>query len=312
MPDFQLTTPVALLIFNRPETTARVFGEIAKARPPQLLVVGDGPRESRAGEAARVAAARAIIERVDWPCEVLTDFSPVNLGCRQRVASGIDWVFSQVDEAIILEDDCLPEPSFFRFCQEMLQRYRHDLRIGTISGDNFQFGRQYGDDSYYFSKYVHVWGWATWRDRWQGCFDIDMRQWPWVRDADRVADLVLDPAEAGHWRAAFEHVHRGNIRSCWDYQWSFANWLAGRLSILPAVNLVSNIGFGDDATHTAAANQFANLPVVPMQFPLVHPVAMLRNSAADRFTYRQCFRPPFWKRIRGRILRRLKRGRKAT
>lgn len=161
MPEFQLTTPVAFIIFNRPDTTEKVFAEIAKAKPPKLLVIGDGPRVSRQGEAEKVAAARSIIQCVDWDCEVQTNFSDVNLGCKRRVSSGIDWVFEQVEEAIILEDDCLPDPTFFRFCEELLARYRHDQRIGMISGDNFQFGSRRNDDSYYFSKYVHIWGWAT-------------------------------------------------------------------------------------------------------------------------------------------------------
>ena len=156
MSEFILTTPVAFIIFNRPDTTALVFAEIAKARPPKLLVVGDGPRAHKAGEAERVAATRAIIDQVDWPCEVLTHFSDTNLGCKKRVSSGIDWVFEQVEEAIILEDDCLPNQSFFQFCQEMLEYYRHDSRIGMISGNNFQVGGKTVPYSYYFSKYTQL------------------------------------------------------------------------------------------------------------------------------------------------------------
>ena len=156
MTSFTLTTPVAFIIFNRPDTTAKVFNEIAKARPPKLLVVADGPRVNRVGEADRVTATRAIIEKVDWPCEVLCNFSDINLGCKARVASGLDWVFAQVPEAIVLEDDCLPDPSFFRFCQELLDHYRQDKRVGMISGDNFQFVRSYHSDSYYFAKYIHI------------------------------------------------------------------------------------------------------------------------------------------------------------
>jgi hypothetical protein len=301
MPDFQLTTPVALIIFNRPDTTARVFAEIAKARPRTLLLIGDGPRPAHAGEAELVAQTRAIVRQIDWPCDVLTNYSDANLGCQQRVVSGISWVFEQVGEAIILEDDCLPESSFFDFCQQILERYRHDLRISMVSGDNFQYGRKFGEDSYYFSKYGHIWGWATWRDRWTGAFDIDMRHWPQIRDTHRVADLVLDEAEAGYWRKALEHVYRERSRNVWDYQWSFANWLQGRLCILPAVNLVSNIGFGADATNTGTASQVANMATEPMHFPLIHPAGVIRNSAADRFTCERCFQPPLWKRALQRI-----------
>ena len=173
MLNFQLSTPVAFIIFNRPDTTARVFAEIAKARPPKLLVVGDGPRANRDGEADRVAEARAIIKNVDWPCEVLTNFSTPNLGCKKRVSSGIDWIFEQVEEAIILEDDCLPDPSFFQFCEEMLARYRHDDRIAMISGDNFLFGQVPVPESYYFSRYCHIWGWASWRRAWKD-YDVNI------------------------------------------------------------------------------------------------------------------------------------------
>lgn len=296
MTSYKLTTPVAFIIFNRPDTTERVFAEIAKARPPKLLVVGDGPRVLRSEEGARVAAARAVIEKVDWPCEVLTNFSDVNLGCKRRVSSGIDWVFNQVDEVIILEDDCLPHPTFFRFCQEMLERYRHDQRIGMISGDNFQFGRTYGNDSYYFSKYVHVWGWASWRDRWLTSYDVNITRWPQVRDQMRLGDLVLDADEVPYWSAIFERVYQGCIDT-WDYQWTFANWVESRLSILPSVNLISNIGFNADATHTTGFTSLAELPATEIQFPLIHPFVRSRNVMADRFSDRHCFRLPFWSRI---------------
>jgi hypothetical protein len=301
-PDFQLTTPVAFIIFNRTNTTERVFAEIAKARPPKLLVVGDGPRTSRSGEAEKVAATRAIIKRVDWNCEVLTNFSEVNLGCKRRVSSGIDWVFEQVDKAIFLEDDCLPDPTFFRFCQEMLERYCHDQRIGMISGDNFQFGRCRNDDSYYFSKYVHVWGWASWRDRWAGIYDVTIARWPRIRDEGWLGDMVGNRREAAYWHNIFERVHRGEIDS-WAYQWLFANWVEGRMSILPAVNMISNVGFEENATHTTGGSDLANLARNPVGFPLMHPPGIFRNIQADQFSERMCFRIPLTKRVRNKLVR---------
>lgn len=300
MSDFKLTTPVAFIIFNRVDTTERVFAEIARARPPKLLVVGDGPRASRAGEAAKVAATRAVIDKVDWECEVLTNFSESNLGCKKRVSSGIDWVFEQVEEAIILEDDCLPDPSFFRFCQEMLQRYRQDQRVGMISGDNFQFGRKYGQDSYYFSKYVHIWGWACWRDRWQGFYDVNISQWPTLRDQGRVIDLVGRSSEVGYWTRIFDRVYKGQIDT-WDYQWGFVNWAEGRACVIPSVNLISNIGFGVNATHTVGISEFSNLQVQKMNFPLAHPVGLIRNLKADAYTHDKCYGVPLWRRVMARI-----------
>ena len=300
MPDFQLTTPVAFIIFNRTDTTERVFAEIAKARPPKLLVVGDGPRANRSGEADKVAATRAIIKRVDWDCEVLTNFSAVNLGCKRRVSSGIGWVFEQVEEAIILEDDCLPDPTFFRFCQEMLERFRHDQRIGMVSGDNFQFGQRRNDDSYYFSKYIHIWGWATWRDRWAGSYDVTMAKWPRIRKEGWLADMVGNTREAAYWQKIFERVHRGEIDT-WDYQWVFANWVEGRMSILPAVNMITNVGFDSNATHTTGASDLANLARKPIAFPLTHPLGVFRNIQADQFSEHKCFRVPLMKRVLNKL-----------
>lgn len=300
MHDWQLKTPVAFIIFNRPATTERVFAEIAKAKPPKLLVVADGPRKNRANDAENCAAVRAVIDRVNWDCEVLKNFSDHNLGCRLRVSSGIDWVFEQVEEAIILEDDCLPDPTFFRFCQDLLDRYRHDSRIGVISGDNFQFNRRRNNDSYYFSKYVHIWGWATWRDRWVGHYDVSMSNWPRIRDEGWLVDMVGSKREARYWHRIFERVRRGKINA-WDYQWFFANLLEGRTAILPTVNLISNIGFGANATNTKGSSNVANLPLEPMIFPLKHPIGLIRDVQADRFSETKCFRVPFIKRVLNRL-----------
>jgi hypothetical protein len=306
VPEFQLTTAVALIIFNRPDTTERVLAEIARAKPPKLLVVADGARLDRPGEMEKVLATRAILECVDWDCEILTNFSDVNLGCKQRVSSGIDWVFEQVEEAIILEDDCLPDPTFFRFCEELLDRYRYDQRIGMISGDNFQFGRRRNDDSYYFSKYFHIWGWATWRDRWVGSYDVSLSKWPGIRDGGWLTDMVGNANEASYWKNIFERVYRGEIDT-WDYQWVFANWMSGRISILPTVNAISNLGFDADATHTTQASILAKLPRSAITFPLVHPLGIIKNTQADQYSTRY-FQSPLTTRILKRLAGRL-RGR---
>ena len=296
MSRFKLTTPVAFFIFNRPDSTEKVFHEIAKAKPAKLFVIGDGPGANHTGEYKRVADTREIICRVDWDCEVITNFSESNLGCKERVSSGIDWVFEQVEEAIFLEDDCLPAPTFFRFCQELLYCYRHDQRIGMISGDSFQFGNHRNDDSYYFSKYVHVWGWASWRDRWVESYDVNMTKWPRIRDEGWLADIVGDTSEASYWQTIFERVHRDEIDT-WDYQWVFANWVEGRLSITPAVNLISNIGFGENATHTKWRSVFSDMKAEEISFPLKHPLFMVRNATADFYTAKIMFYRPLWKRI---------------
>ena len=296
MTDFQLKTPVAFIIFNRPDTTERVFAEIARARPPKLLVVGDGARANRDGEAVKVAATRDIINRVDWPCEVLTNFSEVNLGCKVRVSSGLDWVFEQVPEAIILEDDCLPHPTFFRFCEELLERYRNDQRVGMISGDNFQFGHRLNDDSYYFSNINHIWGWASWRSRWQNDYDVDLKHWPKMRDEGRVADWFGSATEQDFFIDTFANVYQGKIDT-WDYQLNFCNRLNGRIAAMPNVNMISNIGFGVDATHTTGRSEFSNMAVEAIQFPLKHPVAIFASHTLDSLFNKRAIQPTLNKRV---------------
>lgn len=281
----QLKTPVALLIFNRPDTTGQVFARIRQARPRQLLVVADGPRLNRTGEAAACAAARAIIDEVDWPCDVQTNYSAVNLGCKRRVSSGLDWVFQTVEEAIILEDDCVPHPSFFRYCAELLDRYRDDERVMHIGGSNFQFGRRQGSASYYFSRYAHVWGWASWRRAWQH-YDVSLGNWPAVRTT--LLKQFEQAREAEFWRLTLDRVALGEIDT-WDYQWALACMARKGLAAVPNVNLVTNIGFGASATHTTAQSKLANMPVLALDSPLLHPQQVKRVSAADERVRRLFF-----------------------
>lgn len=299
MSDWQLQTPVAFIIFNRPDTTERVFAEIARAKPPMLLVVADGPRVGRPGEAERCEESRAIIDRINWDCDVLTNFSEVNLGCKKRVASGLDWVFEQVPEAIILEDDCLPHPLFFRFCAELLERYRNDDRIAMISGDNFQFGRKRGDSSYYFSRYNHIWGWASWRRAWQH-YDCDAGVWPTVKENSLLDVLIKNPRERKYWADIFQSVYEGKIDT-WDYQWSLTTWSQGMVSVMPSVNLISNIGFGGNATHTHGESVYSAIPVEDISFPLRHPGVILPHPEADAFTARGMFSASLVRRVMDRV-----------
>jgi hypothetical protein len=278
-----LQTPVAFLIFNRPDTTARVFSEIAKAKPSRLFVIADGPRQSRPGEAEKCAAARAIIERVDWDCEILKNYSDVNVGCGIRVATGISWVFEQVEAAIILEDDCLPHQTFFRFCEELLEKYRDDEGVMHIAGNNLLFGRRQMPFSYCFSYFTPSWGWASWRRAWYS-FDLSMRLWPTLRDTTWLLDILGDRRAVEQWRRLFDLSYAGveNVNT-WDYQWNFACSVVHGLSILPNVTLVSNIGFREDGTHTKGKHdRRANLSTQEMVFPLKHPPHVARDREADK------------------------------
>ena len=290
MSEFRLQTPVVFIIFNRPDTSERVFAAIAKAKPPVLLVIADGPRTDRPGETERCATTRRILEGVDWPCKVMTCFSDVNLGCKDRISSGLNWAFTQVDEAIILEDDCLPEPSFFQYCETLLEHYRSDTRVAMISGDNLQFGQKRTDASYYFSRFNHIWGWATWKRAWQH-YDLDAEVWPAIRDGGELDLLVPNLSERKFWHGVFQAVYERRIDT-WDYQWILTSWSQRMMTILPSVNLVSNIGFGPGATHTQGDSPYSCLPVEPIAFPLVHPHLHIPNSAADAFTAKRMFSPP--------------------
>ncbi|MEP7338557.1 MAG: glycosyltransferase family 2 protein [Acidobacteriota bacterium] len=282
-----VTAPVALILFNRPEPTGKVFAAIRQARPTNLIVIADGPRANKKGEAEVCAAARTVTENVDWPCRVVRHYADENMGCRNRVASGLDLVFNEFDHAIILEDDCVPEPSFFRFCEELLERYHQDERVMAISGDNFLFGNQRIEYSYYFSRYPHVWGWATWRRAWQN-YDARILDWPQMREQDWLHRMFQDRAAVKFWQNAFQSVYEGRIDT-WDYQWTYACWRHGGLTALPNANLISNIGFGLDATHTRCRGRFSNMTVTPLAFPLSHPSEVARDEQADAYTQRQNF-----------------------
>ena len=277
-----LSTPVAFFIFNRPDVTSKVFQAIRAVRPLTLLVVADGPRLEIAGEKERCEEVRKVIEMIDWDCEVLKNYSEINLGCRDRISSGLDWVFEEVEEAIILEDDSLPHPTFFRFCEEMLKKYRHNEQIMAISGANFQFGRKRGNDSYYFSHYSIIWGWATWRRAWEK-YDLNMSQWPEIKESPWLDEIFPDKSVRKYWMNAFDGVFNGTIDT-WDYQFEFACLLNKGLCVIPNINLVSNIGFGADATRTKEISRFSNIPLEEMDFPLNHPSIIVRDKDADFFT----------------------------
>jgi hypothetical protein len=299
--------PVLLIVYRRPELTAQVLGAIAHARPRRLFVAADGPRS--AAEAAECAAARAAATAVTWPCEVKTDFAASNLGCRARVDSALDWFFTECESGIVLEDDCLPAPDFFRFCQVLLERYRDDARVMHISGETYREGPR-PESSYYFSKYALIWGWATWRRAWR-LGDPRMRTWPQVsRDASRLALFDSDD-EQSYWQGAFQQMYDGRLAT-WDYAWMYACLTQG-LSVHPAVNLVRNIGTPVGATHMTE-NPFITRPVGELESELRHPAWMVRDRQADMDTFDQRFvgsvlkRQRTWRHQAGRPFRWLRRA----
>jgi len=280
-----ITSPVVFMIFNRPDFTGRVFEAIARARPKQLFVVADGPRFSEDEE--KCSQSRAVIDRVDWTCDVFKNYSETNLGCGRRISSGIDWVFSHVKEAIFLEDDTLPVDSFFPYCRELLDRYRHDERIMTINGNNFQSGQARSEYSYHFSKYNGCWGWATWRRAWQH-YDYEMKTWPEYKRGGMLPLICEDPYEQRFWTMMFDSMYENPGRiDTWDHQWKYACWSRNGLAIEPSVNLVANIGLGrPDASHTTTVDPIlAQLSKTQELYRIEHPPLVARNAAADAYIF---------------------------
>ncbi len=294
MINFILEKPVAFIVFNRPHTTKRVFEVIRSAKPPILLVIADGPRNNRQGEIDKCQAVRDIIDTVDWPCRVLKNFSDINLGCRRRVSSGITWVFDHVEDAIILEDDCLPDPSFFYFCQEMLERYKNDPRIMHICGCNFQDGYIHGDGSYYFSKFSHIWGWASWRRAWRH-YDVAMTSFPSFKEQGQIQNIFPNKNTHKDWLSKLQAVYSGEIDT-WDLQWMYTVWIQNGLSIIPNVNMISNIGFGPDATHTKVNTNLSNINRYRIE-EIKQPSFILACKKADDYTNVNQFSISIAKRI---------------
>ncbi len=283
---FKITTPVVLIPFIRPEKTQRVFDEIRRARPEKLFVLSDGPRN--ASEWPKVKAVRAIIDnQVDWPCQVFKRYPDRNLGCKDNIASGITWVFEHVEEAIILEDDCLPDQSFFLFCQELLEKYRNEPRIMQISGYNFASRIEaISDKSYFFSNIGMIWGWATWKRAWQ-YYDVNISNWPEIKRSGILKNILGADAIVDHYYHLFDNYYAQKIDS-WDSQWFLARWLQGGLSAVSKNNLVQNIGFDKEATHNSIdpGDARAHVLVKSVEFPLVHPNQIVANDKADAYMFK--------------------------
>lgn len=280
------STPIGFLVFNRPDLTEQVFSAIAQVQPKQLFIIADGPRSLE--EEEKCQKTRSIINQVDWDCEVFTDFSDVNLGCGRREASGFDWVFSQVEEAIFLEDDTLPSQSFFHYCQVMLERYRDDERIMHINGDN-SLSQIRNQHSYFFSKYAHGWGWAGWRRAWKH-YDYYMQTWPQFKESGLLQQVCESPYEVKYWTGIFDQMHTDpQVLDTWDYQWIYACFSQNGLAIEPNCNFISNIGFNRlDAAHTTGDSPRSKLSTAEIS-EISHPPFVVRDREADAYTFNEIF-----------------------
>ena len=243
---YQCNIPVSFFIFNRPDATRKVFAEISKVKPTKLFVIADGPRRNNTFDEKNCKSVREIINNINWDCEVHTNFADENMGCKKRISSGLDWVFGQVENAIILEDDCLPTTSFFKFCELMLMKYAEDERVMMVGGANYMIGEINIQESYFFSRYFSIWGWATWKRAWNK-YDIDMSEWPKFKKTNQINAYYEDLGMRRHLDRIFD-MAANNKLDTWDIQWFYSCLFNSGLSINPAANLVTNIGI--DGTHT--------------------------------------------------------------
>lgn len=265
-----LQTPVVLILFNRPALTAQVFARIRQLQPRQLFLIADGPRPTHFDDQTRCALARQVVAEIDWPCCVQRDYSETNLGCGRRVVSGLDWVFAQVDRAIILEDDILPDASFFHFCEELLACYRADERIAYISGFNRLGAWTQSQASYFACRHGNISGWATWQRAWQH-YDFTLARFRNLDIAAILARHLPDPEHAAR-QLWFFNEYGGRAIDAWDMHWTLICMLLGAFCLMPSHNLVRNLGFHADATHTIdPLDMFSDLPSFALARPLVHP-----------------------------------------
>jgi hypothetical protein len=301
---YNTKSAVLFVVFNRPDTTKKVLEKIRQSKPKRLYIAADAPRPGNSKDQTLCDEVKASFKDIDWDCEVKCKFSDTNLGCRVAMSEAITWFFEHEEEGIILEDDCLPADSFFRFCDEMLEKYRHDTRIRHITGCNLQHGKIWGDASYYFSNMTHVWGWASWRRVWVDYKDLPKYNTPALKE--QLGNIFSDPMLVESWLDIFNRLLAGKLNS-WGYQLDLVNFFNNGLTIIPNNNLISNIGFHPEATHTINPESiYANVPVTEMG-EITHPIFVLPQKQADMMTLTHDFNLIARKSKQNKWHRRLKR-----
>ncbi len=295
------STPVAFIIFNRPDNTRKVFEQIRVLKPDKLYIIADGPRASHPDDIIKCEETRKVGDSVDWDCQVYKSFSKANLGCGQRVFTGLNWVFEHETCAIILEDDCNPAQPFFRFCDELLRKYKDDTRVMHISGNNYNEEQVVGNASYFLSRYGHIWGWATWARAWK-LFDFSMKTWPQARDEKILSNYFTTPQEVKFFTSIFDQYYL-NDRLPWGYRWFYNRVINGGLSVVPALNLVTNIGH--TGTHSSQRNS-SHYRNVAHNFKITsHPEFIIQNNSYDvyHFNHHICRRSNFIQRSVRKIMK---------
>ncbi len=282
MNDYTVKSAIAICVFNRPDLTIQVFNQIRKVKPEKLYIIADAPRIYNAEDNIRCKKVKAIFNDIDWDCDVKTNYATENMGCCKRLSSGFTWVFENEEKAIFLEDDCLPNIDFFRYCDEMLEKYSDDNRIMLVSGTNVLGKWNISADSYLFSKLGGIHGWASWRRAWKH-FDLDITNWNNKNVKRLIKNKMGNTFYYQRCKIYDFLVNNSNNATAWAYQWGFARIVNNGLAIVPCVNLISNIGFGSDATHTLnATGKTAKLKVFEMKFPLKHPDYIIDDDVYDQ------------------------------
>lgn len=301
---FENNTPVLFIIFNRFDTAQRVFECIRLAKPPRLYVSSDGYRDGKEKEKETVNKLRNYIkESVDWDCEVFTLFNNTNLGCKKAVTNAIDWFFENEEQGIILEDDCLPSESFFKFCGENLNKYKFDTRISGICGSNFNSSLNDSQvNSYFFSEILYMWGWATWKRAWE-INKIFNESFNALVEDSQINNVCYNKVANKMWVQESRKAINGEIDT-WDYQWLFANICDGKSAIIPRENLILNIGFDTNATHTKHVRKELVVNSQQIDFPIIHPKIFVRNLQYDSFFYKNIYG---WNSFLGRVQLKLRK-----
>lgn len=294
-----MNVPILYVIFNRPDHTRQSFEAIRAAKPARLYIAADGPRDHKPEDKDRVGKVREIVSQVDWDCELKTLFRDENVGAGRGVSEAISWMFETEEMGIILEDDCVPTDSFFRFCKDLLQRYAHDTRVMHIAGTNHhpEFRRD-PDYSYYFSYYGHMWGWATWKRAWAH-YDIKLTHHREIIEKGLLYDVFGNQLATKYFVKKVRDALAAKV-DAWDYQWDFIRMMQSGMTIVPHTNLVKNIGFGEEATHTFSANEArAKNEAHDIQFPLKHPPYVIRDAKADNHHFKSLMQRTVQRKVYG-------------
>lgn len=280
-----MDVPVLLIGFNRPDQTKQVIDRLVGIGATNVYVAIDGPRKGNDLDLHQCLEVQRIVDSAPWPGSVTKNYRTTNYGCRRGVSEAISWFFEHENEGIILEDDCLPDDTFFEYCRQLLNAFRENPRIGMVSGSTFFPFPEQGSPSYTFTRYPHIWGWATWKRAWD-LYDDELASWGGPESLD-----ILDAASGGSrsfvrfWKRLLGSVYSGEIDT-WDYVWSYSFWRAGFLSVSPGVNMITNIGFHSQATHTTAKPLGKNFRPDghPMRLPLTHPPHIEPNQRLEKLT----------------------------